>query len=55
MKVKSTIASEGKLLSVENDVKYQEVEITISDCCSSMHISVDGPTLIKAIQNAMND
>ena len=55
MQVRSEIDSDKATIIVENGVTYQEVEITIDDGLRNLSISVDGPTLIKAIQNAMND
>lgn len=57
MKVRSEIynSEADRFLRVSNTGKFHQVKVDIYNSEETQSICVDGPTLIKAIQNAMND
>ena len=55
MNIRCEIETDKQYLIVKNHPNYHKVTVIIADDRYDMSIDVDGPTLIKAIQNAMND
>lgn len=56
MQVRCDINVDEKSIIVFNHPNYHQVTVSILDAKGEgKSIAVDGPTLIKAIQNAMND